>query len=115
MDVLFMLTMLLRELEVFVLVGAAMVVVATVRIMGTELAVATVKTMGMELVVAIAKMMGMQVVVATVRVWVLGMMEHLRAQAQAELKMTLAMMIMLATWARDTRPFFLEHFCIEWS
>jgi len=108
MDVLFMLNMLLRELEVFILVGAAMVVVATVKIMGTEL-------MGMELVVAIAKIMGMQVVVGTVRVWVLGMKEYLRAQAQAELKMTLAMMIMLAAWARDTRPFFLEHFFIEWS
>jgi hypothetical protein len=110
-----MLTMLLRELEVFVLVGATMVVVATVRIMGTELAADTFKTMGMELVMAIAKMMGMQVVVATVRVRVLGMMEHLRTQEHAELKMTLAMKIILATWARDTRPFFLENFCIEWS
>merc|ERR1711915_1107578 len=55
------------------------------------------------------------VVVATARVMgmgpaVLGLMEHLRVEAQAELEMILAMMIKLAIWTRDTRPFFLERF-----
>jgi hypothetical protein len=49
--------------------------------MGTELVVYIAKTMGMLVVVATvrARVMGMG---ARVRVWVLGMMEHLRAEAQ---------------------------------